>query len=329
MDAAHCWVSHPQEWQPLFRRWHDAHPGRTRLHVFPQFGGSEVVGLTVGGARRPVDALPPFRLLVTVPHAHEPAPTAAAVDVACQLVAGTHLDGSPSALPTAAILACSLITLLPDTNSQGRARSSPPCWDGTFCDNETFLRTAFGIAADGQRFGRYPQWRPSEHHPRQIGLVYECLEDDLYVEPNTSRLSTHSRVIDALFGEYRYTHMLDMHQHEFSEQAQLPADFEDLPVADREGLLHWAEVLVLAWRRAGAQPRPDAAMPYPGQPRQGLLAAFWRDRCPGMLRMLSEDRNNRLEPAGIAPTPLPYQFATALAALEATLSLAEGAGPHG
>src|SRR5207253_2671526 len=138
----------------------------------------------------------PLRLLVTVPHGHEPAGTAACVDLACQLLTGRHRDGTPSALDGERILSHALVTVLPDTNAQGRARSPERCWDGTRWDNDQFLKAAFGIAADGERFGRYPEWRFSEHLPCQVGIIYEQLDTDRYVEPNTHRASTHSRAID-------------------------------------------------------------------------------------------------------------------------------------
>lgn len=317
MDAARCWLGQPEQWQPLFHQWHREFPGQTRLHAWPQIGGQHVVGMTIGPA---TGAVPGFRLLVAVPHAHEPAPTAASVDVASQLLCGVHLDGTPTDLPAREILGSALVTLLPDCNPQGRSRSPVRCWDGTTCDNEMFWKHAFGIAEGGERFGRYPGWRPSEHRPRQVGLVYEQVEPDLYVEPNTSRRSSYSRAIDELFADYRYTHMLDMHQHEGSEELLLPADVETLPAEDQQRLDAWAEPLLAAWRAVGVTPSPRPVIPYKGQPRQQLFVEFWRDRCPGMLRLSTEVRNNRFEPGGGREgTPLERQFRAALAPLEATL----------
>ncbi len=321
MDEARCWVSHPVEWQPLFRRWHEQFPERTRLHAWAQIGGQQVLALTIGAAVDAAGSLPGFRMVAAVPHAHEPAPTAAAVDVASQLLCGTHLDGSPTALPVDGILSTTLVTLLPDTNPQGRSRSPVRCWDGTQCDNVTFSRHAFGIAADGERFGRYPEWRLSEHHPRQVGLVYEQVDTDIYVEPNTGRKSTYARAIDELFAVYRYTHLLEMHQHEGSQVTLLPGDFEEQSPADQEHTLQWAQRLFAAWHGLGAQTESRPRVLYRGQPRQQLFLDFWRGRCPGMLRLNSEVRNNRLQPAGVEPTPLAYQFRTALAALEATVTM--------
>lgn len=304
-------MSHPNEWQPLLDAWAAEYPDRVVLHAWPQYGGEQVRGLTLGddGRERPV------RLLVAVPHAHEPAPTAAILNLAAGLLTGRRLDGSPDAA-AAGILGRCLLTLLPDTNSQGRARSPRRVWDGEL-DNDAFLKVAFGVAADGERFGRYPEWRPSEHHPARVGIVYEQVEEDLWVEPNTSRRSTHSRALDDLFARYRYTHHLDMHQHEGDEAALLPATYDDLPPDRQERLNAWVGVVLGAWEAAGIRHK-GSYVPYRGQPRQQFFREFWAARCPGMLRLTTETRNNRHIPTD-EPTPLERQFRSASIALQATL----------
>lgn len=313
------WCSHPHEWQPLLDEWagREADVPLT-LHAWPQMGGQSVRGLTVGAAERPV------RLLLAVPHAHEPAPTAALVELACRLVTGAGLDGEPAALDVPALLQRCLVTIIPDSNSQGRARSPERVWDGA-ADNDTFLKVAFGIAADGERFGRYAEWRPSEHHPRQVGIVYEQLEPELYVEPNTSRRSTHSRMVDELFARYRYTHYLDMHQHEGYEAALFPAEFDDLPDGERSRLEAWAGAVLGAWESAGVRHK-GCYVPYRGHPRLELFRQFWAGRCPGMLRLSTETRNNRHIETD-EPTPMEHQLHSARTAIRATLEhLTEGHG---
>ena len=321
MDVAGYWRTQPAEWQPLFRTWHARYPERTRLHAWPQWGGERLLALSIAptGRLRGRRRLPLVRLLVAVPHAHEPASTAAAVDVACQLLSGVHLDGTPSALESAHPRRAPLVTLLPDGNPQGRVRSPRRCWDGTTCDNEGLWREAFGVAADGGRFPRLPEWRLSEQRPCQIGLTFESLSEDLYVEPNTSRLSTYSRALDDLFARFRYTHMLEMHQHAWPDAVLLPDDFDASPPDVRAAAMGWAQALLAAWRAAGADPRPAPAVPCRGQPRQQLRQAFWRGRFPGMLRLASEVRQGRLEPGGGEPTPQDRQMRLACVALEASL----------
>jgi hypothetical protein len=313
-NAEACWVSHPNEWQSLFREWNSTRPDTTEIAVWDQFGGEQLVALTALATGDEPDV----RLLVAVPHAHEPAPTAACVNVASQLLRGEYLDGTPTSLPVDAIRERALVTFLPDSNPQGRSRSPERCWDGTSADNETFWKHAFGIASDGARFGRYPEWRLSAHHPRRVGLVYERLDADTFVEPNTSRLSSHARATDALFERHRYTHYLDMHQHEWEEATFLPSDFDEREWSDQDALTKWASAVVAAWRNAGSNPRLKPTIPYRGQPRQQFFRDFWRGRCPGMLALTTEVRNNRYDPTG-QPTPLEYQFRMASAALESTL----------
>ncbi len=319
MNPEDCWFSHPDEWHPLLERWAQQFPDRVRLHAFPQFGGQVVRGLTLGdaGAERPV------RLLAAVPHAHEPAPTAALVDLAFQLLTGAHADGARAALDSERILGHCLLTLLPDTNSQGRARSPSRVWNGAV-DNDEFLKVAFGEAADGNRFGRYPEWRFADHSPRRVGIVYEEVEPGFWVESNTSRRSTHTRALDTLFADYQFTHYLDLHQHEGDEAALFPAVFDDLPPDRQAGIRAWAEALLAGWEAAGIRHK-GSYIPYRGQPRQQFFKDYWAGRCPGMQKLTSESRNNRHSQTD-EPTPLGRQFLSAAAAIRATLEHLTGSG---
>lgn len=310
-EPSRCWVSHPQEWQPWARRWAEEFEG-VHLREWPQWGGAKVVALSLGKPEARV------RLLVTVPHGHEPAGTAACVDMAHQLLTGRHLDGSPSALPWEEVRRRLFVTLAPDTNPQGRSRSPERVWDGTRYDNETFLKFAFGVARDGHRFGRYPEWRFSEHQPQRVGIIYEQIGEDEWVEPNTSRRSTHSRMLDDLLAADGYTHSLELHQHESDEAVLLPADFEEMGWEEQEVLLQWAEAILAAWRGRGLRPAEKPYIPYRGQPRQEFLRAFWQNRGQGLRRLVIEVRNNRHQRTG-EPTPLERQFLAAHTALEATL----------
>lgn len=318
MGARERWVSHPHEWQPLLDRWAMDHPGRFRLHAWTQLGGQQVRGLTLGdmGAEKAV------RILVTVPHAHEPASTAAIVDLASQLVLGQRLDGAPPMIEAGRLLERCLLTLIPDTNSQGRSRSARRVWDGEL-KNDEFYKHAFGEAANGERFGRYPEWRWEEHKPRRTGIVYEEVEPGLWVESNTSRRSTHTRAIDELFARYRYTHFLDMHQHEGNEATLLPAEFDDLPAADRARIERWSDAVLTAWKEAGIEHK-GRYVPYRGQPRQQFFKDYWRGRCPGMLRLTVESRNNRHTETD-EPTTLERQLRSAEVSLHATLRHLTGA----
>jgi hypothetical protein len=312
MNAAACWVSHPHEWQPLLDRWQREHPDRTRLHAWEQLGGAKVRGLTLGddGRDRPV------RVVVAVPHAHEPAPTAAIVNLASALLTGKLLDGSRADAGLRDLTDRCLLTLLPDTNSQGRARSPRRVWEGDL-DNEEFLKHAFGEAAEGNRFGRYPEWRFAEHRPRRVGVVYEEVAPGEWVESNTSRRSAHTRALDAIYKEYRPAYYLDMHQHEGDEACLLPAEYDDLPGGIRTEIDAWAKAVLDAWAAAGI-PHKGSYVPYRGQPRQQFFRDYWAGRCPGMRKLTTESRNNRHSHTG-EPTSLERQFRSAWIALTAAL----------
>lgn len=316
-----CWVSHPAEWQEALARWAEAF-GAVTTHKWTQYGGGRVCGVTFGGG----SADRPVRLLVAVPHAHEPAPTAALVNLASVLLRGCFVDGTPATaggnvLPISSELTETvrerlLLTLIPDSNSQGRLGSPRRVWDGTL-PNDAFLKIAFGEAADGERFGRYPEWSWSVHRARTAGVVYEQLDEEAWVEPNTSRRSTHTRAVDELFERYRYTHHLDMHQHEGDEATLYPADFDDLSAGQHAEITAWGASVRDAWEAAGIRHK-GGYVPYQGLPRQQLFRDYWVGRCPGMLRLTTETRNNRHLHTD-EPTPLERQFRSAWIALTATL----------
>ncbi|MBM3458974.1 MAG: hypothetical protein FJX77_10640 [Armatimonadetes bacterium] len=317
MIARGGWCSHPEDWQPRLEGWRALRRRGVRFHSFAQRGGRKVQGVTLGedSGERPV------RLLVAVPHAHEPAPTAAIVELAGALLGQERPDASSPGPCWQEVRKRLLLTLLPDTNSQGRTRSPRAVWDGQV-DNESFLKIAFGETGDGARFGRFPEWRWDEHRPRRVGIVYEEVEPGLWVEPNTSRRSTHTRAMDALFEQYRYTHYLDMHQHEGYEAALLPADFDDLPLDARRVLEQWANAVLSGWEEAGIRHK-GSYIPYRGQPRQQFFREYWAGRCPGMLKLTTETRNNRHSETG-EPTSAHHQRKSAWRALESTLTFLVG-----
>lgn len=311
--TASDWVSHPEEWQPRITDWVAEFPELVVAHTWTQWGGQAVRGLTLGVR----ESRPPLRVLVAVPHAHEPAPTAAIIHLAGELLAGRVPDGPLATYSASEILGRCLLTLLPDTNSQGRARSPRRVWDGDL-DNDAFLKVAFGTAADGERFGRYPEWSLSEHQPREVGVVYEQLDADLFVEPNTSRRSTHTRAVDELFAQYGYTHHLDMHQHEGDEAALLSADFDDLSPERQAHVSAWAAAVLGAWEHAGIRHK-GSYIPYRGLPRQQFFRDYWAGRCPGMERLTTETRNNRHIPTDERTTQ-ERQFRSAQTALHAGIA---------
>ncbi|MCS7192760.1 MAG: hypothetical protein NZ937_07255 [Armatimonadetes bacterium] len=313
MDAKKCWVSYPSEWQPMVQHWAlmDIKGFSVRLREWKQLGSEKVIAITVGNP----DAK--TRLLITVPHAHEPAGTSACLNALCQIITGTYLDGTLTDLPIDKIRQKLLVTFIPDSNPQGRSRSPERVWDGSKYDNDAFLKIAFGIAANGERFGRYPEWSYWEHKPKQIGIVYEQVSDDLWVEPNTSRKSAHSKAIDELLAEDRYTHYLELHQHETDEAVLLPCWFDNLTKSQQAKLQEWAQRILSAWMEKGFQVHEQPYIPYRGQERQKFLRDFWVGRWEGGDWLCIEVRNNQHAKTG-EPTTLEHQLKAMLTALSET-----------
>lgn len=313
MDAQKCWLSYPDEWQPLVSQWAQMDTKELPMKVrrWQQVTGEQILAITVGNFNAKT------RLLVTIPHAHEPAGTAACIDALCQIITGTHLDGTQADLPIDKICQHLFVTFVPDSNPQGRSRSPERVWDGSKYDNDEFLKIAFGIAADGSRFGRYPEWRYSEHKPKRVGIIYEQIDDDLWVEPNTSCKSSHSKVLDALLAEDDYTHYLELHQHETDEAVLLPAWFDELTGSEQAKLNEWAQAILLRWKQQGLQVQERPYIPYRGQERQKFFRNFWWGRWKVGNWLCVEVRNNRHAKTG-EPTSLKHQMVAMLTALLAT-----------
>jgi hypothetical protein len=314
------WVSHPEEWQPLAQGWAEEHAELCSLAQYVQLGEQRLLALSLG-------ASPPescaARLFIAVPHAHEPAGTAACVDVASELLTGAHLNGDPSDLPRTEILERLHVTLVPDANPQGRARSPERVWDGTH-DNDHSLAVAFGVAADGERFGRYPRWRFSEHRPRQVGIIYERIAEDVWVEPNTDTASGHCRLMDRLYDRYAFTHYLSLHQHEYTEAVILPSGYAGLSPQRQEELGRWSDAVLAGWRSVGAAPRDEPRLPYPGQLREKQFEEFWAGRCPAMLKLTAEVQNNRHMQTGGALDAVEQQRRSRAALVATLVWLLEG-----
>ncbi len=63
----------------------------------------------------------------------------------------------------------------------------------------------------------------------------------------------------------------------------------------------------------------EPTSPIRGQPRLELFRDWWAGRCPGMLKLTTETRNNRHISTG-ERTPAERQYLSATVALEATLA---------
>lgn len=274
---------HPDEEDALVTRWAKDHPDLIEVHSVDSFAGRKVwlIALGSGSTRRERPAY-----LFAVPHAHEPAGSAAIFEAIGDLL------GRRETLEKVTLL------FVPDANPVGRARAPVRAWDGTYRDNRGFLDIAFGTDAGTlARSTREASWKLSERKPATIGIVYEPISADEWVEPNRDPRSSYFRLAAIARSTYKVTRWLDLHQTEFensnvSAQVLLPILQAELPEAIRAENEAWALAVEEAWKAADlGEIRPPAALGYTGKQRE-LLVASMGEIQRAMPQITTEIRNN-------------------------------------
>jgi hypothetical protein len=172
------------------------------------------------------------------------------------------------------------LTFIPDGNPEGRSRSPEEFWDGSKYTNDEFLGYAFGIDTEGNRFKRVDRWHPSEEQCARVGIAYEKIEEDTYVEPNRDWGSSLFRLLHQVTARHTYDQLLDLHQTEFENSPHnceilLPVIWEDLPDHIRQYSSQWAQEVTQAWALLpNASPREPQPLSYVGEQRQ-YFATRW------------------------------------------------------
>lgn len=314
------WISRPEAVDALVTRWRREHPDLLRAESHRQYAGRDVWALTVT-APGAVESKP--GILCFKPHAHEPAPIAAQMNVLSQLLTGRTLAGEPTSLPRDQWLAEAVICFLPDANPAGTAAAPVPAWDGSQYTNEEFWAWMRGVDPDtGLMWKRVDLWDDTREPkpPRRYGIVYEQVSDHEYVEPNRHGRSTLMGWLRELRARRHWDRMLDLHQTEFvgsthNAMVILPTLYDDQPDAVRLVEQRWAQALIAAWRGlAGARPIPEVApLGYTGQQRQYFVDTFG-DIYADTAILTTEVQNNSLL------TPPPLQQKLCEAAIAATLT---------
>jgi hypothetical protein len=83
------WLTKPDSVNPIIASWHREFPGIVRIDEAKQFTGDAVYAITVTGE----GDNPKKNFLLAVPHAHEPAGTAAAMNFLNEIITGKSLSG--------------------------------------------------------------------------------------------------------------------------------------------------------------------------------------------------------------------------------------------
>jgi len=91
------WIVRPQGVEAKLREYRNRFPGLVELDFERQYVGLKLYAITITDKAR--SSTRKRKVLAIVPHAHEPAGTAACMDFANELLTGKHLDGSAGDLP--------------------------------------------------------------------------------------------------------------------------------------------------------------------------------------------------------------------------------------
>lgn len=319
------WVSRPAEVDALVARWQREHTDLLTVESHPQYNGREVWALTVTDPATPPEGK--RKIVCFKPHAHEPAPIAAQLNVLCQLLTGVTLGGQPTALPRDQWLAETLLCFLPDSNPDGTAAAPVAAWDGSQYTNEEFWAWMRGIDPDtGKMWKRVDLWDDTKEEklPLRYGIVYEQISAHEYVEPNRHVRSSLMRWLYELRERHAWDRYLDLHQTEFNGSTHnamviLPAVYSEQPPAAQAVEQRWAQALVDAWAALpGGRPIPHfEPLNYPEEQLRYFRAAFGPIYADSPI-ITSEVQNNSLL------TPPPLQQALCETALRVTVQEALG-----
>jgi len=295
MDA---WLSRPDDVEAKVREWEAEFAHWLQVETIVQPTGRPVYALTATDPL--VDEASKRKLLVFVPHAHEPAPTAACMNVLSMLLRGKALDGAEAPFDAERVRRELLVTCIPDANPDGTARAPVDYWDGSVYTNEEFWAWMRGPDPEtGQMWKRVDLFdvREEANLPERLGIVYEPISEHEYVEPNRHPRSSLMRHLKELTERRKYDALLDLHQTEFERSDRncmviLPTTFEEQPAHLQEEEQAWAQEIIDAWRQAGARPIAEAKpLGYTGQQRE-YFVKVWGPYYRTHAVLTSEVQNN-------------------------------------
>jgi hypothetical protein len=318
MDTAQ-WLAMPQQVEAQVARWERAFPHLLRVEYLTQYTGQRCFALTIGAAEEAPGRRP--AAWFCVPHAHEPAGTAAIMDIIEQLLTGRDIAGRPATFDYRAARQRLCLTFNPDANPGGRAWAPCLWWDGSKYTNDEFWTWMRGIDPETQgMWKRVARWSLREEQPLRRGIVYEQVNEHEFVEPNRDPGSSLVRLFRRLDGQYRFARSLHLHQTEFERSDRncminLPVLQAELPEHLQAANVAWGQAIIEAWQGMGAAPVPEPrGFPYQ---RDAKTTTWFRD-CWGEAQhrapeLIVEVQNNSPR------TPPEQQLALQQAAMRVTI----------
>ena len=292
------WLAMPDEVEAKVLEWSENHPDVVSLDSVTQHVGLKVHAVTVTGPGG--DLAAKKKLIVHVPHAHEPGATAGCMDFLNALITGQHFDGRPFELDREQALQQTLVTVIPDCNPDGRSRAPVRYWDGSIYTNDEFWCWMRGKDREtGKMWKRLDLWstRVETDHPDPIGIVYEQVSDHEFVEPNRTHRSSLWKLFRRHMDRHPYDQMVSVHQTEFQKSPYnamviLPCLHDELPPERQACNRALGERIVAAWRDAGAKPMPDIKpLGYTGEQR-AYFVKTWGEVYERMTICTTEVQNN-------------------------------------
>jgi len=263
LTPGETWLGKPQEINKKISEWKTNWADIVRVDEEIQFSGDKVYAITV--TDREYEYKKNF--LLAVPHAHEPAGTAAAMNFLNEIISGRRLDGKPTKLPREEILKKVRLTFIPVCNPYGRKRSPVDWWDGTEYSNEEFWYIMKGrllgnppVEIVNKFWHAHPVFDQEVERLEEIGIVWERLSETLYGEPHFYKGCAWWKLVDRLSDEFQYDLFIELHQgmEDWDEMDTLvihPREYwiprEAIEYADRV-----EEKVIERWREAGAKPHP-------------------------------------------------------------------------
>ena len=276
------------------------------VNTFLQHTGHSVYALTLTDLEIPRDQKQ--ALFVSRPHAHEPAGTAAILELAKALLGHGAYKGSDSAWRSH-ILKNYVITLIPDANPSGSERAPVKFWNGSEIPNEQFFLWMFGESGETarERFPRLADWDMREvTPPALLGIAYEQIDDHTYAEPNRDYRSTFFQSFFELDKKYNYDVWLDLHQTEFvnsekNTEVHLPTCQGDLPDRIRDRHYALGTAIQRRWQESGGISSDEPKVPYrTNETQRDFLTKVWLPISSRLVHIVTEVQNNNPR----TPTPM-------------------------
>ncbi|MCD4823371.1 MAG: hypothetical protein K8S55_02085 [Phycisphaerae bacterium] len=257
------WLGKPEDVNQAILEWQKKFPEIVRIDEEKQFSGDSVYAVTVTAN----NDKPKKNFMVAVPHAHEPAGTAAAMNFLNEVITGTKLDGSATTLPRDEILEKVRLTFIPLANPFGAKKSPVDWWDGSKYSNEEFGDIMKGRLLNNPPVGTvgifwhyHPVFNQDAERLEEIGIVWEQLSESLYGEPHFYKGCTWWQLVERLSDEFHYDLLIELHQgmEGWEEMDTLVIRPQENWVP-KESLEYAGKVeakVIEAWKNAGAKPHP-------------------------------------------------------------------------